>query len=102
MQIVSSLVPYYKKEELINQEIIVLVNLRPTRLSGELSQSQMILKNAPLFCCKSTDTNKSEVGSTSKVEPTYIILSIVGILSNNIHTNNMEPHNLFLPSLLFA
>ena len=34
IQIVTSLVPYYTEEELLNQKIIVLVNLKPTKFRG--------------------------------------------------------------------
>jgi len=42
IQIVSSLVPYYKADELMDQRIIVLVNLRPTRLGGEISYGMLL------------------------------------------------------------
>ena len=42
IQIVSSLVPYYSAEELLNQRIIVLVNLKPTKFCGELSQGMLL------------------------------------------------------------
>ncbi|MBI2139043.1 methionine--tRNA ligase subunit beta [Candidatus Woesearchaeota archaeon] len=41
-QIVTSLVPYYKEEELINQSIVVLVNLKPTKFAGEVSQGMLL------------------------------------------------------------
>jgi tRNA-binding protein len=42
IQIVSSLVPYYKQEELLNRRIVVLVNLEPTTFRGELSQGMLL------------------------------------------------------------
>ena len=42
IQIVSSLVPYYTEEELLNKKIIVLVNLKPTKFAGELSEGMLI------------------------------------------------------------
>jgi tRNA-binding protein len=42
IQIVSSLVPFYKEEELLNKKIIVLVNLKPTKFAGELSEGMLI------------------------------------------------------------
>ena len=48
IQIVTSLVPYYKEEELKNQKIIVLVNLKPTKFGGEISDGM-------LLCAEKTD-----------------------------------------------
>jgi tRNA-binding protein len=42
IQIVSSLVPYYSSEELEGSSIIVLVNLKPTRFHGELSEGMLL------------------------------------------------------------
>ena len=42
IQIVSSLVPYYKEEELLNKKIIVLTNLKPTKFAGEISQGMLL------------------------------------------------------------
>lgn len=42
IQIVSSLVPYYSEEELLNKTIIVLVNLEPTKLHGEVSEGMLL------------------------------------------------------------
>ena len=42
IQIVSSLVPYYSSEELQGSSIIVLVNLKPTRFHGELSEGMLL------------------------------------------------------------
>jgi len=42
IQIVSSLVPYYKQEELLNRRIVVLVNLEPTTFRGVLSQGMLL------------------------------------------------------------
>ena len=39
IQIVTSLVPYYTEEELKNQKIIVLVNLKPAKFAGEISKA---------------------------------------------------------------
>lgn len=48
IQIVSSLVPYYTKEELLGKKIIVLVNLKPAKLGGEES-------NGMLLCAEKDD-----------------------------------------------
>ncbi|MBN2422616.1 lysine--tRNA ligase [Candidatus Woesearchaeota archaeon] len=42
IQIVSSLVPYYKEKELLNKKIIVLVNLKPSKFAGELSEGMLL------------------------------------------------------------
>ncbi|MCK4394587.1 tRNA-binding protein [Candidatus Bipolaricaulota bacterium] len=42
MQIVTSLVPYYSKEELVHQTIIVLVNLQPACFAGEISEGMLL------------------------------------------------------------
>jgi len=42
IQIVSSLVPHYTQDELLNKRIIVLVNLKPTKLCGELSEGMLL------------------------------------------------------------
>jgi len=42
MQLVTSLVPYYSEEELANRTIIVLVNLKPARFAGEVSEGMLL------------------------------------------------------------
>lgn len=42
IQIVTSLVPYYKEEELKDKKIIVLVNLKPTKFAGEISEGMLL------------------------------------------------------------
>lgn len=42
IQIISSLVPYYTAEELLNKNIVVLVNLKPTKFCGELSEGMLL------------------------------------------------------------
>ena len=42
IQIVSSLVPYYTEEELLDARIIVLVNLKPTKFRDELSEGMLL------------------------------------------------------------
>jgi len=41
-QIISGLVGHYKPEELINKNIIVITNLKPATLRGELSQGMLL------------------------------------------------------------
>ena len=42
IQIVTSLVPYYNEDELLNSRIVVLVNLKPTQFRGELSEGMLL------------------------------------------------------------
>ncbi len=42
IQLVTSLVPYYKEEELKNKKIIVLINLKPVKFAGELSEGMLL------------------------------------------------------------
>jgi len=42
IQIVSGLVPYYKKEELEDKEILVLVNLEEAEFAGEKSEGMLL------------------------------------------------------------
>ncbi|MBN1502142.1 lysine--tRNA ligase [Candidatus Woesearchaeota archaeon] len=48
IQLVSSLVPYYKEKDLLNKKIIVLVNLKPSKFGGETSEGM-------LLCAESDD-----------------------------------------------
>lgn len=51
IRIVTSLVPYYKEEELKDKKIIVLVNLEPAKFAGELSAGM-------LLCAENASANK--------------------------------------------
>lgn len=42
VQIVSGLVPYYSKEELLGKQIIVVRNLKPAKLRGEMSSGMLL------------------------------------------------------------
>ncbi|MEA1964824.1 MAG: tRNA-binding protein [Candidatus Aerophobetes bacterium] len=42
VQIVTSLVPYYPEEELKNKKIVVLVNLKPAKFAGEISEGMLL------------------------------------------------------------
>ena len=42
LQIVTSLVPYYKEEELKDKKIIVLINLKPAKFAGEVSEGMLL------------------------------------------------------------
>lgn len=58
-QIVTSLVPYYKEEKLLNQRIVVLVNLKPTKFAGELSEGM-------LLCAEKEDGTECVLLTTEK------------------------------------
>ena len=42
IQIVTSLVPYYSREELEGMKIVVLTNLKPTKFAGEVSEGMLL------------------------------------------------------------
>ena len=41
-QVVSGIAEYYKPEELIGKKVIVVANLKPVKLRGELSQGMIL------------------------------------------------------------
>ncbi len=42
IQIVTSLVPYYSEDELKDKKIIVLINLKPAKFGGEISEGMLL------------------------------------------------------------
>ncbi len=42
IQIITSLVPYYSEDELMDQKIIVLTNLKPKKFAGEISEGMLL------------------------------------------------------------
>ena len=63
MQIVTGLVPYYSEQELADQTIIVLVNLKPARFAGEVSEGM-------LLCAEKEDGSQCVLLTTEKpVDP---------------------------------
>lgn len=52
IQTVTSLVDYYTMEELLEKIVVVLVNLEPVKMRGELSQCM-------LLCAETEDASKS-------------------------------------------
>lgn len=42
IQIVSGLVPFYSERELLNRKIVVLTNLAPVKLAGEMSNGMLL------------------------------------------------------------
>ncbi len=63
IQIVTSLVPYYKEAELQDKKIIVLVNLAPAKFAGEVSEGM-------LLCAENEDGGKCVLLTVEKdIEP---------------------------------
>ena len=56
-QVVSGIAEFYKPEELIGRKVIVVANLKPVKLRGELSQGMIFAgeKNGILITCKCCD-----------------------------------------------
>lgn len=50
IQIVTSLVEHYKEEELLNRKIIVLVNLKPAKIRGEISKGMLLCAEDEMEC----------------------------------------------------
>jgi len=48
IQIVTSLVPYYREDQLLGRSIVVLTNLKPTKFAGQVSEGM-------LLCAESED-----------------------------------------------
>lgn len=59
IQIVTSLVPFYKEDELMDRKIIVLVNLKPTKFHGEHSEGM-------LLCAEKDDDSECVLLTTEK------------------------------------
>lgn len=47
LQTVTSLVPYYSEEELMGSEVVVLTNLKPTKMRGERSECMLLCAETP-------------------------------------------------------
>lgn len=64
-QIVSSLVPFYKENDLIGKKIVVLTNLKPTKFAGEVSNGMLIAaeKEDESECVLLTPLSDIEVGT---------------------------------------
>jgi len=46
-QTITSLVDYYTAEELVGKSVVVLVNLAPARMRGELSECMLLAAETP-------------------------------------------------------
>ena len=74
-QIVSGLVPYYKEEELLNKNIILVTNLKPAKLKGVISQGMLLAAN---------DKNKKPEVLFADAEPgTRLLLENVASETDN-------------------
>ncbi|MCX6710397.1 MAG: tRNA-binding protein [Candidatus Woesearchaeota archaeon] len=63
IQIVTSLVPYYKEDEIMGKEIIVLANLKKAKFGGEISEGM-------LLCAETENGDKCVLLTTErKIEP---------------------------------
>jgi len=63
MQIVTGLVPYCSEQELADRTIVVLMNLKPARFAGEVSEGM-------LLCAEQEDGSRCVLLTTEKpVDP---------------------------------
>ena len=71
-QIVSSIVEFYKKEELIGQNIVVVANLKPANFRGARSNGMLLAASDPTITDKETCevlfAPQFEVGTILEVE----------------------------------
>lgn len=65
VQIITSLVPFYREDELFGKKIIVLTNLTPTKFSGEVSEGMLLCaeKEDGSECVLLTVEKNIEVGT---------------------------------------
>lgn len=59
-QTVTSLVPYYSEQELMNKQVVVLCNLEKAKMRGEISECM-------LLCAETEDETQSVLLSPEKV-----------------------------------
>jgi methionyl-tRNA synthetase len=73
-QIISGLKDYFEKEELLGKNVIVVTNLKPAKLRGELSQGMVLL----------AENDKGELGFlTSNAKPGSFLQTESGELANS-------------------
>ncbi|CAM5213423.1 Methionine--tRNA ligase OS=Ureibacillus acetophenoni OX=614649 GN=metG PE=3 SV=1 [Ureibacillus acetophenoni] len=65
-QVVSGIAQHYKPEELIGQKVIVVTNLKPVKLRGELSQGMILAGSNDGFLSVATVDSKLENGAKVK------------------------------------
>ena len=69
-QIVSGIAPYYSKEELIGEKIIILTNLKPRKIMGIESEGMLLaadVKGNP-FLLKVDEFKRDSVPAGSKIK----------------------------------
>jgi len=65
-QVVSGIAEYYKPEELIGKKVIVVANLKPVKLRGELSQGMILAGGKDGYLTLATVDEKLENGAQVK------------------------------------
>ncbi|WP_019414132.1 methionine--tRNA ligase [Paenisporosarcina sp. TG20] len=65
-QVISGIAEFYKPEELVGQKVIVVANLKPVKLRGELSQGMILTGETDGYLTLATVDEKLENGSKIK------------------------------------
>lgn len=65
LQTVTSLVPYYTEEELLNKQVVVLTNLAKAKMRGETSECM-------LLCAETEDESESVLLTPERLMPAGI------------------------------
>ena len=65
-QVVSGIAKSYKPEELVGQKVIVVANLKPVKLRGELSQGMILAGEKDGYLTLATVDEKLENGAKVK------------------------------------
>ena len=65
-QVVSGIAEHYKPEELIGKKVIVVANLKPVKLRGELSQGMILQVKKMVYLTLATVDEKLENGAQVK------------------------------------
>ncbi|MBU0756650.1 MAG: lysine--tRNA ligase [Nanoarchaeota archaeon] len=63
VQIVTSLVDYYKETELVGKRIVVLTNLKPSKFGGEVSEAMLLCAEKGNTCVLLTTDKDMDAGS---------------------------------------
>lgn len=65
LQTVTSLVPYYTEEQLLNKQVVVLINLAKAKMRGETSECM-------LLCAETEDESESVLLTPERFMPAGI------------------------------
>ena len=65
LQTVTSLVPYYTEEQLLNKQVVVLINLAKAKMRGEISECM-------LLCAETEDESTSVLLTPERLMPVGI------------------------------